>query len=475
MTNDLNLDKLKAKVVRGGISLTVGKLAAVVLSLVSVLFIARLLGPEQYGIVAITLGTFYFFIWISKFGLNVYLVRETSLEGDSVRQILAFFVTAGLVFCGLLYLSAPLFGWWTGRAEIAATMRWIALPVWLEMLASVPIAMLEREVRFAEVGLIEIAAQIANYLVAIPLVLVTQTYWGPVVGIGVQFAVLLGLAQWRHPVPWGWRWQPTVLTPALRYGLGYSGSDFILSLRSLTIPIVVSRLAGVEVAGLVSISVRFVEQLAILRIVVRRMSISVMAKLLDAPEKVRQTISRGMAYQMLLVGPACGLFACAAMAVVPLMFGDRWIPSAQIFPLVAVAIIAATLFDLHVAALYAIGRNDKVAQFNAVYIGLFWLGCLLLIPAYGIWGYGLAEVLAIPAYGLMHRFLSQTFGAPDYRQGAMFMLATLPPLFSSLWLPVGPSGLVFLLSYGGLLAVSREARQLVRELLLSWRSRRQPV
>ncbi|MGF1512188.1 MAG: oligosaccharide flippase family protein [Elainellaceae cyanobacterium] len=465
---------LKEKVIRGGLFLTLRKLVAAAFSLVSVLLIARVLGPEKYGIVAIALGTFYFFKWICKLGLNVYLIRQTDISRDSAEQVLAFFTTVGFLLCCLLFLSAPAFGWWTERTEITQVIRWLTLPVWFEMLASASVGMMERELRFAEVGLIETAAQITNYAVAIPIVLIYQTVWGPIIGVIAQFGLLLGLARWLSPVSWGWRWKMKTLKPALHYGLTYSGSDLILSLRALTVPMLVSRLAGIEAAGLVSISVRFVEQLAMLRIVVRRMSISVIAKFLDSPDRIRRTISQGMAYQILLVGPFCALFSCLALWLVPLMFGERWLPSARLFPLVALAIIVATLFDLHSGALYAIGKNNKVAQFNAVYIGLLWLGCGLLIPRYGIWGYGIAEILSLPSYGLMHIFFSQTFGSPNYRLGIGFLLATLPALLGGIVLPLGLSVLLFVVSYGGLLIASKQSWEVIQKLWLNWKSRPSP-
>ncbi|MEL7501591.1 MAG: oligosaccharide flippase family protein [Cyanobacteria bacterium J06554_6] len=465
----------KKKVVRGGIFLTLRKLVASALSLVSILVIARVLGPEQYGIVAIAAGTFYFFKWISHLGLGIYLVRQTQVSEHQAEDVLAFYTTVGFAFCGLIWLSAPIFGWWTGREEVMLAFRCLPLAVWFDSLSSVSIAMMERDLRFDEVGLIETVSQVTNYLVAIPWVLVYASFWGPVAGIVVQFLVQLCLARYRYPVRWRLRWRRQTLKPALRYGLTYSGSDLILSLRALTIPMIVSRLAGIEAAGLIGISIRFAEQLAMLRIVIRRMAISVMSKLLDSHQQVRRTISEGMVYQVLLVSPVCALFSCLSMWLVPLIFGERWIPSAQVFPLVAFSIIIATVFDLHVGTLYATGKNSKVAQFNAVYIGVLWAGSVLLIPQLGVWGYGLAEVISLPSYWLIHQFLSKLFGSPDYRPGIAFILATLPALFLGVVLPIVPSLLLFFVCYGGLLVVYPRGRKIVQKLWTTWQGRSSPV
>ncbi|MEO1392461.1 MAG: oligosaccharide flippase family protein [Cyanobacteria bacterium J06634_5] len=462
---------LRKKVLKGGIYLTLRQLFSAALSLISVLIIARRLGPANYGLVAVSMGIFYFSIWTSQLGLVVYLIRQPDLREDGAEQILAFFSTVGLGLCAVLWLTAPAFGWWTGHSEITAVVRWLALPVWFEMVARVSTGMLERELKFAEVGMIEALSQCANYLVAVPLVLLNWSYWGPILGIVVQCSVLLFLARRAHWVPWRWRWQWSFLKPALHYGLTYSASDWILSVKALTVPLVVSRLGGLETAGLVSIAIRLVEQLAMLRIVIRRMSISVMAKFVGDAKATRQAISQGMTYQALLIGPICAGFACVSTWIIPLMFGAKWLPSVHVFPLIAIAALVSAVFDLHAAALYAAGHNREVGLQNFCYVSMLWLGCILFLPSFDLWGYGMAELATIPSYFLIHRAFSQFSGSPNYKQAFWLILATVPPLIGSVFLPFGYNIGLLIASYGSLFALNHSIRQVPLELFSTWKTR----
>lgn len=462
--------KLGGKALRGGIHLVLRQIFSAGLSLVSILVLARVLGPQQYGIVAIALGIFYFLIWTSKLGLHVYLIRQPDLPQDAPAQVLAFFNTVGAGFCLLLWAAAPLFGSWTGQQEITGVMRWLPLPVWCEMVASVAISLLERELNFARVGLIETVAQTCNSGLAIALVLSGWNYWGPIAGLIVQYVLLVILAHLSRPVSWRWRWHSEVIHPALRYGLTFTGSDWILSLRLLTVPLFVSRLLGVEAAGIASIAVRLVDQLALLRIVTRRLSISVLAKLTGQPARIRQAISRGMAYQAMLVGLVCAGFSCCAAWLIPLMFGAEWLPSVQLYPLVALAGLVGSLFDLHTSALYAAGHNREVARLNAVCIGVIWLMTWLLLPLLNVWGYGIAELMAIPCYGLIHQSLTQLCGTPDYRNALWLVLAATPALLLGPWLPTVWGLGLLALGYGVVLAIP-DVRRVPFELIEAWRSR----
>ncbi|MEL7316031.1 MAG: oligosaccharide flippase family protein [Cyanobacteria bacterium J06559_3] len=101
---------LKKKVYSGEFYLALRQLLSTGLSLIGVIVLARLLGPENYGMVVVTVGVFFFIAGFSSLGLNAYLVRQPELPENGVEQILAFYNTAGVLFCGLVWLISPAIG-----------------------------------------------------------------------------------------------------------------------------------------------------------------------------------------------------------------------------------------------------------------------------------------------------------------------------------------------------------------------------
>ena len=463
----------KKRVIKGGIYLTLRQLLVAVLSLANVLVIARALGPGRYGIVTITLGVLYFLNRVLKLGLPAYLVRQPDLPEETASQVLAFYNSLSLLACSLLWFVTPALGLWTGQREITETLRYSLPAVWLCMVSWVSISMLERELRFAEVGLIEAISQLGNYCISIALVLSGWGFWGPIIGAVTRYVIRTIMAYYFHPISlFHWRWQWKALQPALRYGLAYSGSDWLLSLKDLRNSLLVSRLVGVEATGIIGIAIRLVEQLSMLRLIVIRMSISVMAKLIDSPEKVRRTISQATAYQALLIGPICALFACTADWIIPLLFDERWLASARIFPLIAIGTLVSAIFDIHASTLYAAGYNRKVATLNIVYVGCLWLFSALLIPVVGLWGYGIAEIVALPCFFLIHRSITSLYGPPNYQNALWLTLAAAVTLVGSMYLsPIWATGL-FASCYGFLFLFNANLRELPLELLSVRRSQK---
>ena len=452
---------LKEKVLKGGISLSIRQLFVAGLSLVNVLIIARILGPERYGIVTIVLGIFYFFTPTLKLGLHVYLVRKPDLLQNDSEQVVAFYNTVGIAVIGLLWIAAPLVGWWTGKTEVTQGLQLVLPALWLDQVSRISITMLERELRFAQVGVIEAVAQIANYLLSVILVLTGWGYWGPIVGTVARYIVQASLSYFFYPVTWNWRWRWQSLKPALHYGLSYSSSDWLLNLKNLRVPLLVSRFLGVEAAGLISIAIRLAEQLGILQMVVRRMSISIMAKLIDDTEKTRYAISRGMAYQALLIGPICALFSCISAWIIPIMFSEKWLISARIFPFIALGTMVGAIFELHASTLYATGYNYEVARRNLWFVGILWLANLLLMPILGLWGYGLAEIIALPSYYWIHLSIAKLFGSPNYEDVFWLTFASAIPLFGGAFLPPVQGIGLLIFSYGLVLLFNPNIRKIL--------------
>jgi O-antigen/teichoic acid export membrane protein len=467
--------ELKKKVFKGGIYLVLRQLLGAVMALLGALVVARILGPKDFGIVGIAMSVFYFTTATSKLGLNIYIIRQPELQEKEAEQILSFYNTIGVVFCALMWVSAPLIGALTGHQDTVTPVVQCLVPiVWLDMVGGLNIGLLERNLRFAEVGTIEMLAQIANTLLSVSLVLLHYRYWGPVAGLAAQFLIQAALGAYYQPIRWQLRWKWSSLLPALRYSLGYTGCTWLWSFKSLTVPLLVSRLAGLEAVGILTMASRLTANLGTLWPVVERLSISGLAKLNNEPELTRQVISRGMVYQGLVVGPFEAIFSCLSIWAIPLMLGEGWMPSIQVFPFIAFVWLVYAVFTLHISALFVVGLNHEVAKAYLWHLGLLWLSTLILVPTYGLWGYAAAEIVALLSYFSLHRSLKKQFGILDYSDSFWLLAATLPPLMLGPSLPIAFGLGVFVVSYGFLFLLRPGLRKVPTELYAAWRGSPSP-
>lgn len=467
-----NNQNLKNKVLNGGIYLAMRQIIGAVASLISILVVARILGPKNYGVVAVASGVLYFTFWTGKLGLEIYLIRQPDLSKDAPEQILAFFNTVGIGLCCLLWLIASIYGFLTQQVEVAHVLQCLVPVVWVEMVSNVSISMMERELRFAQVGLIETIAQLANSVLTVSLVLLNFGYWGPIAGIIFQYILLGGMARYCYQVPWHWQWRWSFIRPALLYGLSYSASNSIASLKTLTLSLFVSPIAGLEAAGIISVAIRFVDQLGMFRIIVARMAISALSKLINDTDAIRRAISKGSVYQLMLICPVFAIFSSCSAWIIPLVFGQEWLLSARIFPFIAFAGMCYTCFALHFTALYTAGHNSEVGKYNILHVSLFWITCWLLLPTLGLWGFIVAELFVLLSYFLIHLSLVKLCGSPNYTDAFWLILSTTPALFAGPYLPTIAGLGILVASYGLLVLFRPTIRTIPTELYSVWRMRK---
>lgn len=79
---------------------------------------------------------------------------------------------------------------------------------------------------------------------------------------------------------------------------------------------------------------------------------------------------------------------------------------------------------MHSSVLYMLGKNMRMAWFNAIHIALFAGSAALLVPHMGFVGYGWAEIVAMPGYVIIHLFLASAVGSPSYAAPAIWYATT---------------------------------------------------
>jgi PST family polysaccharide transporter len=288
--------------------------------------------------------------------------------------------------------------------------------------------MLERELDYRKVAGLETGGKLLYHSTAVLLAYFGWGFWGAVVGY-ILWQAWTTFGSWflaRYVPQWSWSWHST--KGMLKYGVGYSSSIWIYSLRSLVNPLLVGKYLGPEYVGYVSLTSRLVEVLGFVKAATFRLSMVVLGKVQDDLGRLRRGVEEALGLQALSMGAPLSVFALAAPTLLPSLIGPRWAPALQIYSFIALGYMLNALFGVHASVLYVRKRNREVIEAYGVYVLLFAVTAFLLIPALGIWGYGAAELIAIPAYGLLHRSVRKLFEF-NYARATPWLIAFPPLLF----------------------------------------------
>ena len=422
---------LRTQVLRGGTFLVIRQGLGVIIGLGGVLLLTRAIGPEKYGLYAACLNIFGYVQSLSQLGIEIFVVRREGEEDSQVyHQAFTLLLLLGLGGMLLSLLGLPLLSQWVRLDGFSSVAGVIFLGLPLVLLSQVPLARLERRLDYKRVAVIELGSQLIYYLVALPLAFQGAGVWAPVAGWCTQQIQTVGLlfliSRYRPRLCWN----PDLIKQMLSYSVGYSASSWVWQLRNLVNPLVVGRYAGAEAVGYVALAIRLVEVLSFVKGATWRLSIAALGRLQGDPIRLGKAVSEGMSLQILALGPLLVAASWVSPLILPLLFGDHWLPVIQIYPFIALSYLSNAMFNLHSSVLYVLQKNWEVTAFHVAHIILFAGASLLLVPRLSsIVGYGWGEVVALASYAVIHIFVVRNISSPDYRLPMLWWSASAAALF----------------------------------------------
>lgn len=465
---------LRRTALSGGIYLALRETLGVGVRLGGVLAITRLLGAERFGAYAGAAAIVVVLGNVAQLGSEVYLIRRPQEPSRSrYDAVFTLMLATGTALAALALGVSFVVEAVVGPSPFFAPFRVLLVALPLNVLWAPAQAKLERRFDFRSLAVLEVGGDLVLYGVGVPLAVLGAGTWAPVAGyISWQTFLLVGaytMARYRPRLCWS----PLAFRETARFGLAFSGANWLDNARDLVNPLVVGGLLGPAAVGQVAVVVRLCDTLSFVNRATRRLSMVAFGRVQDDLSRLRRGLEEGAALQLLALGPVMAGFSLVAPVVIPLIFGETFRPAVELFPFVAAGFFANGLFDLQASALAVVGRNAAVARINALRTGLLALGALALIPALGLRGYGWAALAPIAALALSVYEIRRV--APlRYERALPWVAAFGPAVFAAL-LPFPASLLLFLPTVVVVLlpAVRRQLREdaeLVRSSLLRRRA-----
>lgn len=209
---------LRGHSVRSGVISIGARVAQAVLLLGSVVVLARLLTPADFGIVAYVLPLALLTMAVTNGALQSAIIQRDEVDQAQVSALFRFSALANLGLCALLAAVAPLVARFYEEPRVAAvTVVWAAA-VWLSSLTAVPEALFKRQMRFGVVMGAQVGALALGTAGAIAAAVAGLGYWALFIHVAIP-PIVKGIVLWGRS---GWR-PARMLTARSRDAAGHAG------------------------------------------------------------------------------------------------------------------------------------------------------------------------------------------------------------------------------------------------------------
>ncbi|GAA4965998.1 lipopolysaccharide biosynthesis protein [Kineococcus glutinatus] len=452
--------------------------------------LGRLLEPADFGLVALASAFVSVLQAVTEGGFSSFLVQRATLDRRVTST--AFWTALGVsaVCAGALVLAATPLAAVFGEPQLAPVLVVLAAGLPLVGFGSVQWALLQREMRFRSLAVCQTVAALCGTAVVLVLALGGAGVWA-LVAQNVVTALVTSALLWRCS-----SWRPALLWDRAEAGdmLSFSwkvlAGNLLVQFRDRAEQFIIAAVGGAVLLGYWTIATRIVQILMELSVsVIQKVMLPAFSVLRADPERLHRLYRRSLTYTALLVVPVMLLAGTTSYAVVPLVFGEHWRPSADVAAVMALSGIAASMNYYDRAMYLAHGRpgtdllvTSLIVPLHVLVVlltaphGLVWVAIGTVLRTFAVWPLRLAvlkRVCGLPwsCYGgIVPLFLAALPTA-----GVVELLKHLRPAVFDGW------GFVLLAAVGGtvyaavVLLASRDVRHLVAAARDRLRARRRTV
>lgn len=404
----------------------------VLLGLLSTMILARLLTPEEFGLMAVATVVFILLDRIFTLGIDTAIIQAKELNPDIIRSSVTFLMIIGIVAGTITYLTA---GWFENLLQtegVGKLIKGFSGLLFIRCSCITSEGLVLRNHKFKEVGILRMVLKIIGYLIVAVILAylnfgVWALFWAYAifrVGQGISYYILQPVKPLLVP-------RVRSFKKLLRFGIGQTLNRFAHHIAARGDYLIIGRWMGPVILGFYERAYDLMQKpSSMLGEGIQNVIFPVFSRLQTAPKK----LSRGLIRSSVLVtflGLPISLFVLVnAHEIVLIILGEQWtrvIPLLRIFALGTAVRMAG---EVYVKLIKSLGYAYLAATIKTFY-ALFLLGGVFFIV---IMNNDIEIVATFVLIALIMNFLLLMFYSlkVSHTSGRKFLKAHLHPLILGL-------------------------------------------
>jgi len=366
-----------------------------VVRLVVIAVLGRLLAPGDFGIVAAAMTVILFVGILRDFGVGLALVQRQALEPEHVEVAFTVSVIQGTVLTLVIAATAGPIADFFNMEESASIVRALALLFVLRSFAIVPTFMLQREMRFRALSLVDLAGYFGGSVTSVTLAVRGYGPWSLVWGYGVETVISTTALVYLWRPPWRLRWHPRHLRELLGFGLSKSFGTIVNVFATQGDYMVLGRVLEKTQLGLYQRAYELVRFPAnVFSSVAGSVLFSAFSKVQHDPERIGRVFRRSTFASALVLLPASAGLIVLAPEVIRILMGSQWDGAVWPFRIMAMTMLFRTTYKLGDLVGRSTGEMFTIAKWQVVYAALV-IGGATISVRWGILGVACTTSFAI--------------------------------------------------------------------------------
>lgn len=395
-----------------------GQVAQALLALASIAVIARLLGPEVYGVFALTMLIAGMAEILVGGHVTDFLVQKPAVtDGDrNAAFVLTLFLA--MTIAAALVIAAPLVATILGHSDIAELVPAVAALIVLTAGANVPTNLLVRGMNFNVLARIDTTTGLAAFVLGTALAYAGAGIWSLLVmeiaRRGLRLLLVAIAAKWVPGISFRWHNAVELWIFARSRLLG----AFFQYLAQATPRLVIQAMLGTQALGYFAVASRLLDQaIGLITGPLVAVAFPAAARTKGDLEHLRDLLARAIATSTAVAWPAILGFVVVAPIAVPLLLGPDWVGAVLTVQILTLTALRSSASGFNGAIILGLGRADLRMRLNLInasvglllcpigaLIGVEGVAAAMLVRAFISWPVGAAYVERLTGFAARQQF-----------------------------------------------------------------------
>jgi O-antigen/teichoic acid export membrane protein len=372
------LISLKQTAIRGGLAKLFGQAVNLVLRIFFVAAMARLLDPADFGLVAMVTVITGFYGLFTDAGLSTATIQKAIITNEQISTLFWINLLVGLLLALLCVLTAPLIVRFYDEPRLFWIMIAMAGGFIINAAGVQHAALLNRDLRFVAMTVINLLCQLAGIAVGIGMALAGYGYWALVASM-IAPQVMFAAGVWTI-VAWtpGLPRRRAGTRSLLRFGGTVTLNGLVVYLAYNLEKLLLGRLWGADVLGLYGRAYQLINiPTENLNTAIGGVTFSALSRLQHDPARLNSYFLKGYRLANSLTLPTTMFCALFADDIVLIVLGPKWMDCTTIFRFLSPTILVFGMINPFGWLLISTGLQQRSLKLALVIAPL-------VITAYGI-------------------------------------------------------------------------------------------
>lgn len=345
------------------------------------LVLARLLSPDEYGLIGICLIFTTVLNGIVDSGFSNALIRKKDVTDEDYNTMFTTNMAISIVLYVLLFISAPFVSDFFHRVELIALVRVTGLILFFNALSITQVTILTKNIDFKTKTKASLVSAIISGVIGIAMAFMGYGVWS-LVAQQLSKQLLYTLCLWVLS-----KWWPrfTFYKDSFKYMWGFGwkllASGILNNVWNQLYQVVIGRCYTSSTLGHYTRANEYASIFSSnLTLIVQRVSYPVLAEIQDDKERMVQGYRKVIKVTMIVTAVCMISLGAVSEPLIYTLIGTKWHEAATYLPLICISMSLYPLHAINLNILQVLGRSDiflyleilkKIVGIVPIVIGIF--------------------------------------------------------------------------------------------------------